>query len=115
MTVAPSASSLLTGSKLLRSPPPWSIVTTGLSTTTPTNLTVPSAGAVTGAPSAAACRSTPRCPLSQGLSGGSKWRKTAGFGESGHTQSGRVLAGVAVPDAGAAAADVAPKASTKRK
>lgn len=112
--VAPSLSSLLTGSKLLRSPLPWSITITGLSTTTPTKLTVPSAGAVTGTPSPAACRSTPRCPLCQGLSGGSKLRTTAGLGESGHIQSGRGLA-AAAPDPGAEAAGVAPKASTKSR
>jgi hypothetical protein len=89
LTGAPSASSLSTGSKLLRNPSPWSMVITVRSTTTPTKPTVPPAGAATPTPSPAARRSTPRCPLSHGLSGGSKPRRTAGAGESGHAQAGR--------------------------
>ncbi len=66
----PAARVLSTGSKLLRSPFPWSMVITGRSTTTPAKDTVPAAGEATGAPSNAATRSTPRCPLSHGWGGG---------------------------------------------
>ncbi|GAA4042004.1 hypothetical protein GCM10023063_30040 [Arthrobacter methylotrophus] len=64
------------------------------------------------APSLAACKSTPRCPLCQGLSGGSKLRMTVGLGDSGHTQSGRVLAEAAEPEFGAAPAGAVPNART---
>src|ERR671921_100458 len=70
------------------------MVMTGRSTTTPTKLTVPAAGEVTGAPSYPAPRSTPRCPLSQGFGGGSKLRRTFRRGASGHCHEG---AGTAAP------------------
>ncbi|WP_425550520.1 hypothetical protein [Arthrobacter gyeryongensis] len=89
------------------------MVITGRSTTTPTNLTVPSAGVATVAPSSAARKSTPRCPLNHGLSGGSKPRKTAGLGESGHAQPGRVPDGLVAPGGADAAAGAAPKAASK--
>src|SRR6478752_4215773 len=85
-TDAPFLSVLRTGSKLLRRPLPWSMVMTGRSTTVPTKLTVPASGAVTGPPSDAEPRSTPRCPLSHGLSGGSNGRRTGGRGASGQRQ-----------------------------
>src|ERR671926_1569135 len=72
------------------------MVMTGRFTTTPTKLTVPDSGAVTGPPSDAAPRSPPRCPLSHGLSGGSNGRRTAGRGASGQLHP-----------AGAGAADAA--------
>lgn len=90
------------------------MVITGRSTTTPTKLTVPSAGVATVTPSSAARKSTPRCPLSHGLSGGSKPRRTAGFEESGHAQPGRVPDGVVAPGGGDAGAGAAPKATSKR-
>ncbi|MDP9906342.1 hypothetical protein J2S90_003326 [Arthrobacter bambusae] len=114
LTGAPSASSLSTGSKLLRNPSPWSMVITGRSTTTPTKRTVPSAGAATVTPSSTACRSTPRCPLSHGLSGGSKPRRTAGLGETGHAQSGRTPGEAVGFGDGEAAAGAAPRATSKR-
>lgn len=114
LTGVPSVRALSTGSKLLSNPPPWSMVITGRSTTTPTKPTVPSAGAATAAPSSAARRSTPRCPLSQGLSGGSKPRKTSGLGESGHAQSGRTPGDALGPGGADAKAGGAPKASSRR-
>src|SRR6478609_1449067 len=65
------------------------MVITGRSTTTPTKLTVPAAGAWTSAPAPAVPRSTPRCPLSHGFGGGSNPRRTAGRGASGHCHEAR--------------------------
>lgn len=69
------------------------MVITGRSTTTPTKLTVPDSGAVTGTPSCAASRSTPRCPLIHGLSGGSNARSTSGLGARGHSHDAPAGAG----------------------
>ena len=77
------------------------MVITGRSTTTPTKLTVPASGAVTGTPSSAAPRSTPRCPLIHGLSGGSNARSTPGLGARGHSQD--AWAGAGATDAGTTA------------
>ena len=84
-TESPGETEPVTGSKLLSSPPPWSMVTTPRSTTRPVNRTVPAAGLRTASPGAAA-RSTPRCPGSQRCSGLSNPRRTPGSGESGHCQ-----------------------------
>src|SRR5439155_20452231 len=51
-------------------PPPWSIVRKRYPPTGPANVTVPSSGATTVVPTAAAI-SIPRCPLPYGVSGGS--------------------------------------------
>ncbi|WP_441414651.1 hypothetical protein [Arthrobacter sp. 2MCAF14] len=90
------------------------MVITGRSTTRPTKLTVPSAGVATVTPSSAACKSTPRCPLNHGLSGGSKARTTAGLGESGHAQPGRVPGGLVAPGGDDSTAGAVTKAASKR-
>jgi hypothetical protein len=48
---------------------------------------------VTGTPSCVASRSTPRCPLIHGLSGGSNARSTPGLGARGHAQDSSAGAG----------------------
>src|SRR5690349_7471915 len=80
---------------------------TGRSTTMPTKLTVPDSGEVTGPPSDAALRSTPRCPLSHGLSGGSKGRRTGGRGARGqfHPAGAGTAAARAVETTGDRAGD----------
>src|SRR6218665_1609795 len=70
----PRATAATTGSIALTPPVPCSIATTGLSATSPTKLTTPSAGAVMVPPTSAA-RSTPRCPavyLVRGARNGSR-------------------------------------------
>jgi hypothetical protein len=76
-TAAPTLSGDFTGSKLSRSPSLVAMVSTGRSTTTPEYVTVPAVGARISAP-CGDTKSTPRCPLSQGLSGGSKKWATRG-------------------------------------
>lgn len=99
----------MTGSKLLNSPPPWSMVSTGRSTTHPAKTTLPGAGLITSAPPVAA-RSAPRCPGSHRCAGGSKCLSTIGVGASGQPHGGSyVVAGAADP---VAADPVLPSAVT---
>lgn len=67
-TRPPTGTVAATGSTELRSPSSCWTVSTGRSTTTPANVTVPARGARTGVP-AAASRSTPRCPAAHGCGG----------------------------------------------
>lgn len=92
-TRLPTGTSARTGSYVVRSPPGWSMETTGLSATVPAKMTIPAPAASTACPSAPA-RSTPRCPGSQFCAGLSKCRTTAGRGCRGQSNrpSGRAVA-----------------------
>ena len=96
LTGSPAFRGEATGSKLSRNPSGVAMVRTKRSTTLPANDTTPSVGASTGEPWVAA-RSTPRCPDSHGLAGGSKRCTACGFPASGHPQA---------REAGRGAADV---------
>lgn len=87
-TTSPTSSDEEIGSKELTRPSPWSIETTGRSTTVPTKLIVPAAGASTGEVSGASRRrSTPRCPEAHGRGGAEKPETTSGTDPVGEDQA----------------------------
>src|SRR5665647_2787913 len=111
-TVVPATGAPTTGSRLLRSPSGWVIVTTPRSTTVPLKLTTPAVGDLTTSPTPAA-RSTPRCPLDQRWAGASNRRTTAPT--TGARQGPGVVTGGAPPacpdGCGSDAAKVAARAT----